>query len=107
MDAESSFAVRRDCLDSGKQVQCDMVSFVIVAVNSTAQANTPYRDTTNPPKQITNSVGRVILRNTAGFLPGAGGFNEPLASNFSIFDGVVEVEVPDVPGDDDYQVVRE
>jgi len=62
-------------------------------------------DTKNPPKHITNSNGVLSLRTTNGFVQGPGGLGEPLASNFSLFDGHVKVTVPKVPGRDDYQVV--
>jgi len=61
--------------------------------------------TNDPPAQITNTNGLVVLRSSRGFIKGPGGLGEPLASNFSLFDGRVEIEVPDVPGGDDYQVV--
>ena len=38
---------------------------------------------------------------------GAGGLNEPLAGNFSLYDGEVSFHVPDVPARTDYQVVCE
>ena len=38
---------------------------------------------------------------------GPGGLAEPLASNFSLYAGEVKVDVPKVPGRDDYQVVCE
>ncbi|KAI0273486.1 hypothetical protein BC834DRAFT_816913 [Gloeopeniophorella convolvens] len=51
-------------------------------------------DNTNPPKQITNPVGRILLRK--GDLT----TSTVLASNFSILLGRIEVEVPEVtPGD--------
>lgn len=65
------------------------------------------RDTKNPPSQITNTNGMLALRTTNGFLQGPGGLGEPLARNFSIFLGSVEVEVPEIPARDDYQVVCE
>ena len=49
----------------------------------------------------------LALRTTNGFLQGPGGLGEPLARNFSIFLGSVEVEVPEIPARDDYQVVCE
>ncbi|KAH8114403.1 hypothetical protein DFH11DRAFT_1703970 [Phellopilus nigrolimitatus] len=61
--------------------------------------------TVDPPKHVTNSNGMIVLRNKNGFLKGQGGLGEPLASNFSIYDGHVEVQVPKVPARDDYQVV--
>ncbi|THH08460.1 hypothetical protein EW145_g2705 [Phellinidium pouzarii] len=61
--------------------------------------------TANPPAQVTNSNGMLALRNSNGFVQGAGGLAEPLAGNFSLYDGKIEVQVPDVPARDDYQVV--
>ncbi|KAI5119392.1 hypothetical protein M0805_005935 [Coniferiporia weirii] len=59
----------------------------------------------NPPAQVTNPNGMVVLRTTNGFVQGPGGLAEPLAGNFSLYDGSVNVQVPDVPSRDDYQVV--
>lgn len=63
------------------------------------------RSTKNPPKELTNSIGKVVLRTSDGFVKGQGGLNEPLASNFSIFDGSVNITVPKVPARGDYQVI--
>ncbi|KAI0712265.1 hypothetical protein C8Q76DRAFT_482408 [Earliella scabrosa] len=57
-------------------------------------------DATNPPAQVTNPIGRVVLAK-AGRLD----FENPIASNFSIFDGFVTVTVPDVEPGTDYTVV--
>lgn len=65
------------------------------------------RYTANPPAQVTNTKGAVLLRTPAGFVQGRGSLGEPLASNFSIYDGRVEIEVPDVPGGTEYQIVCE
>ncbi|KAL5482510.1 hypothetical protein ACEPAI_9104 [Sanghuangporus weigelae] len=61
--------------------------------------------TEDPPSQVTNSNGLIALRTPNGFLHGPGGLNEPLAGNFSLFDGKVDVQVPDVPARTDYQIV--
>ena len=65
------------------------------------------RSTANPPKQITNEKGLVALRTPTGFVAGRGGLGEPLAANFSLFDGHVLVQVPELPAGDDYSVVCE
>jgi len=53
-------------------------------------------NTTNPPAEITNTIGTVYLRQGDETL-----VDSPLAGNFSILLGSVEVTVPDVtPGDD-------
>ena len=49
----------------------------------------------------------LVLRTTKGFVQGPGGLAEPLASNFSLYAGEVKVDVPKVPGRDDYQVICE
>ncbi|TFK75403.1 hypothetical protein BDN72DRAFT_516476 [Pluteus cervinus] len=56
-------------------------------------------DVTNPPKQITNPVGRILLRQ--------GGLttNITLASGFDILLGTIDVTVPDVTPDSDYAIV--
>ncbi|KAI0714895.1 hypothetical protein C8Q76DRAFT_440184 [Earliella scabrosa] len=56
-------------------------------------------DTSDPPAQITNRYGRILLRK--------GDFTTPifLASGFDILEGHVEVTVPLVVSGDDYQVV--
>ncbi|KAJ7097145.1 hypothetical protein B0H15DRAFT_824991 [Mycena belliarum] len=56
-------------------------------------------DNTNPPKSITNKIGRIMLRKD--------GFTTPviLQENFSILLGRIEVKVPWVEDGDDYQVV--
>ncbi|EJC97848.1 uncharacterized protein FOMMEDRAFT_97934 [Fomitiporia mediterranea MF3/22] len=61
--------------------------------------------TEDAPAQVTNSNGQVVLRTVDGFVQGLGGLNEPLASNFSLFDGKVELQVPTVPARTDYKVV--
>jgi len=56
-------------------------------------------DISNPPKQITNGIGLIMLRK--------GGLATPLilADNFNILLGRIEVEVPWVIPGDDYQLV--
>ncbi|KAJ7166829.1 hypothetical protein C8R46DRAFT_1071578 [Mycena filopes] len=56
-------------------------------------------DNSNPPKQITNGIGRIMLRK--------GGLTTPviLADNFSILLGRIEVTVPWVEDGSDYQIV--
>lgn len=49
----------------------------------------------------------VVLATSNGFVKGAGGLAEPLAGNFSLFDGKVDIQVPEVPARDDYKVVCE
>lgn len=63
------------------------------------------RSTADPPSEITNPNGMLVLRTTNGFVQGDGGLAQPLAGNFSLFDGKASVQVPDVPARDDYQVV--
>jgi len=58
-------------------------------------------DTTNPPKQITNKQGMVVLAKNYSIT----GLNTPLAAGFSILDGTVRITVPQVEPDTDYQVV--
>jgi len=57
-------------------------------------------DTSNPPEQITNTIGEVYLRK--GDLTDV---DHPLASNFSILLGRIEIQVPDVEPDNDYRIV--
>ncbi|KAJ7923454.1 hypothetical protein B0H13DRAFT_2230169 [Mycena leptocephala] len=56
-------------------------------------------DNTNPPVNITNKIGRIMLRK--------GGLTTPviLQENFSILLGRIEVTVPWVDDGSDYQVV--
>lgn len=56
-------------------------------------------DTSNPPKQITNKIGRVMLRK--------GDLSTPLvlAGNFDILKGHIKVKVPQVISGDDYSLV--
>ncbi|KAJ7486635.1 hypothetical protein FB451DRAFT_1337443 [Mycena latifolia] len=56
-------------------------------------------DNTNPPVNITNKIGRIMLRK--------GDLTTPviLQENFSILLGRIEVKVPWVEDGDDYQVV--
>ncbi|KAK7008304.1 hypothetical protein R3P38DRAFT_2791830 [Favolaschia claudopus] len=56
-------------------------------------------DNSNPPKQITNKIGRIMLRK--------GDLTTPviLADNFSILLGHIEVTVPWVEDGSDYQIV--
>ncbi|KAJ7289392.1 hypothetical protein C8J57DRAFT_431263 [Mycena rebaudengoi] len=56
-------------------------------------------DVTNPPKQITNGIGRIMLRK--------GELTTPviLADNFSILLGKIKVKVPWVVDGDDYALV--
>jgi len=56
-------------------------------------------DTSNRPVRITNSVGRILLRR------GDRTTSLVLADNFSILLGRIEVVVPRVPHDSDYQLV--
>ncbi|KIY66619.1 hypothetical protein CYLTODRAFT_423273 [Cylindrobasidium torrendii FP15055 ss-10] len=65
-------------------------------VNSTA---TITWDTSSPPEQITNKVGRVFLRKGDRTLPLL------LADGFDILDGSVDITVPWVLESGDYQVV--
>ncbi|PPQ95979.1 hypothetical protein CVT26_016195 [Gymnopilus dilepis] len=55
-------------------------------------------DTSNAPVNITNKIGRVLLRKAGMTLPVI------LADNFSILQGSVQVTVPWVEDGDDYQV---
>ncbi|KAF8345856.1 hypothetical protein F5887DRAFT_1073936 [Amanita rubescens] len=57
-------------------------------------------NTTNPPEQITNTIGEVFLRK--GDLTDV---NHPLAGNFSILLGRIEITVPHVPPGHDYRIV--
>lgn len=58
-------------------------------------------DTSNPPAQITNSQGLIVLAKNYTLT----GLSAPLAAGFSILDGTVQVQVPNVTPGDDYQVV--
>ncbi|THH18121.1 hypothetical protein EW146_g2815 [Bondarzewia mesenterica] len=57
-------------------------------------------DVSNPPAQITNSIGSIYLRK--GELTD---MNHTLASGFSILLGRIEVQVPDVVPGIDYSIV--
>ncbi|KZP20308.1 hypothetical protein FIBSPDRAFT_861835 [Athelia psychrophila] len=50
-------------------------------------------NTSNPPKQITNTIGQIYLRHGDSTQPTA------LASGFSILDGHKEITVPSLMGD--------
>jgi len=56
-------------------------------------------DTSNPPTDISNPVGRIQLRQGNQTLP------EVLASNFSILSGTEEIQVPNVTPGSDYCIV--
>jgi len=58
-----------------------------------------FRDVSNPPKQITNSRGRLLLRR--------GGINTGLiiADNFDILTGRLEITVPWVVDGDEYSLI--
>jgi len=57
-------------------------------------------------KNITNSERRLLLaKNGLAFVNGTGGYMDPLASNFSIRAGHVEIKVPDVVTGHNYQLV--
>ncbi|GJE88799.1 hypothetical protein PsYK624_048860 [Phanerochaete sordida] len=58
-------------------------------------------DVSNPPKQITNNKGMIIL-SKGGILQD---LDDPLAENFNILDGRHEITVPDVAAGDDYAIV--
>ncbi|KAF9465755.1 hypothetical protein BDZ94DRAFT_300949 [Collybia nuda] len=59
-------------------------------------------DTSNPPAQITNKIGMIVLAK-GDFLIG---LNEPLAKGFDILSGRQEVTLPaDTTPGDDYSVV--
>ncbi|KIK04102.1 hypothetical protein K443DRAFT_676234 [Laccaria amethystina LaAM-08-1] len=55
---------------------------------------------TNPPKQITNNKGEIILSNN-----GVLDFAHPLATGFDIMLGKITVRVPNVPSGHKYQVI--
>ncbi|KAJ8080420.1 hypothetical protein PM082_017253 [Marasmius tenuissimus] len=57
-------------------------------------------DVSNPPKQITNLRGAVVLAKNRRLL-----LDHYLADGFDIRDGIVEVKVPNVSTGDDYSVV--
>ncbi|KZP34629.1 hypothetical protein FIBSPDRAFT_942727 [Athelia psychrophila] len=58
-------------------------------------------NTTNPPKQITNTIGAIYLRKGNLTL-----LDDPLASNFSILDGRAEIKVPsNISAGKDYRIV--
>lgn len=78
------------------------------------------RDTSNPPKSITNRYGRVVLAKGGialdyGMLPALCSLDyaehdfldSPLANGFDILDGRVVVKVPKVKAGKDYSIVRE
>ncbi|KAA1469702.1 hypothetical protein DENSPDRAFT_796506 [Dentipellis sp. KUC8613] len=62
-------------------------------------------DTANPPNQVTNYNGRLLL----GYMDGSGNENldteHPLAQDFDLRDGKVDISVPNVPSKDSYIVV--
>ncbi|KAK6997232.1 hypothetical protein R3P38DRAFT_2563785 [Favolaschia claudopus] len=55
-------------------------------------------DNSNPPKQITNKIGRIMLRKGSRII------SVILADNFSILLGHIEVTVPWVEDGSDYQI---
>ncbi|KAI8986070.1 hypothetical protein BD414DRAFT_578180 [Trametes punicea] len=57
-------------------------------------------DTSNAPSQITNQEGQVVLAK-GGVLD----YEHPLAKNFDILSGHVEIQVPNVEPGDDYTIV--
>ncbi|KIK93334.1 hypothetical protein PAXRUDRAFT_145298 [Paxillus rubicundulus Ve08.2h10] len=57
-------------------------------------------DTNNAPANITNKYGMIYLRNN-----NLTDMNEELASGFNILDGVVEIQVPEVPMGHNYSLV--
>ncbi|EGN98381.1 hypothetical protein SERLA73DRAFT_183352 [Serpula lacrymans var. lacrymans S7.3] len=57
-------------------------------------------DISGAPVNITNKVGMVILATN-----GLEDIEHPLASNFNILDGRVEIQVPDVPTGNNYAIV--
>ncbi|KAL4251206.1 hypothetical protein ABKN59_006303 [Abortiporus biennis] len=57
-------------------------------------------DTSNPPAQITNGLGKIVLV-TDGLLD----YENPIAANFSILDGFHTITVPDVAPKNDYAIV--
>ncbi|KAJ3543206.1 hypothetical protein NM688_g5886 [Phlebia brevispora] len=58
-------------------------------------------DVSNPPAQITNPLGEIFLAKGGILLD----LDQPLAANFSILLGRIEVTVPDVEPGSDYSVV--
>ncbi|KAF7966748.1 hypothetical protein HWV62_37229 [Athelia sp. TMB] len=56
-------------------------------------------NTSNPPQQITNKIGQILLRN------GHSTASNTLASGFSILEGRQEITVPKVPAGSDYHIV--
>lgn len=78
-----------------------------------------FRDLSNPPKQITNEIGRIYLRIGDSTQPGmfprmlpAGSSiddntSDALASGFDILVGKAEITVPTVPTGSNYRLVRE
>jgi len=57
-------------------------------------------DVSNPPKQITNNIGRVVLAKA-----GIEDWEHPLADGFNILDGRVNITVPAVVDGSDYAIV--
>ncbi|KAG7088278.1 hypothetical protein E1B28_012291 [Marasmius oreades] len=57
-------------------------------------------DTSNPPEQITNNEGTIILSHNGRLL-----LDHSLADGFNIMDGRVEVEVPNVKVGNKYSIV--
>ncbi|EDR13602.1 uncharacterized protein LACBIDRAFT_292425 [Laccaria bicolor S238N-H82] len=55
---------------------------------------------TNPPKQITNNKGEIILSNN-----GVLDFANPLAEGFNILLGEIKVTVPNVASGHKYQII--
>ncbi|KAH8110484.1 hypothetical protein DFH11DRAFT_1880544 [Phellopilus nigrolimitatus] len=63
-------------------------------------------DLTSEPKQITNPTGQIWLRKDGLTLSqGPGSTQDPLASGFNLTDGHVEITVPDIAPDSDYELV--
>lgn len=58
-------------------------------------------DTSDPPVNITNKYGMIVLAKGGIALD----YDSPLAANFSILDGTHEITVPNVDPDDDYAIV--
>ncbi|KAI0741472.1 hypothetical protein C8Q80DRAFT_138283 [Daedaleopsis nitida] len=61
--------------------------------------STLYRDTSNPPANITNTIGTITLRKGGQVTPVV------VAQGFPIASGRVEVAVPAVISGTDYQLV--
>ncbi|KAL5520799.1 hypothetical protein ACEPAF_2802 [Sanghuangporus sanghuang] len=62
-------------------------------------------DTSNPPAVISNGSRVQLVKGGIPLASGPGSTSEPLAEDFDLLAGFVEVTVPDIEPGNDYQVV--